>query len=630
MASGGVAFTAATYDRVIELIDQDGTTSLGFLCNLAEDVNIVEHAEFELRRQGGCGTGSFSLAQKFGTGLIPEVGQFIICKFEVGGANWYFGRVEEVEEEFPSGIRIRTEGLFSILNDTYVGGYGEVYGRKPHLYARSNYYPNDPDRALQSWDTATYFHSVVEAIYNQYIAPTGVGLDVIEAPDEDIDFYSMVFRGSESTAEILRTLAESCYGASYGVNADGEFYFKNMPTTVAHSFTAGQHMAVLSRVTDRDLLYNYMELTGAYIYDSAGGNAAHYRYNSIWNFPASITAHGLKRIQLYLPHIRNNQESFRFAMNFFFKYSEPYARYNVQIIPQGELILPWSGMIELKDETGASLVQDIFESVKIVFDEAPYYSLTTGPDDLQYPTAPEAQQWELPAQGGGGGDAGNVPEVSYIVTGGVLTNPAETNYTTDGLVGSYGTTDTYPTDGLVGSYGTGSTNDSSGDDTGSSYDSLQTGEDPSSDNNFGCPEGTTPIELVDARGQCVIICVPNAETRPCDGPSSEGGDESSPPVTCLTCAAPLELVATGDMTGTLTGGGDPINWNGEMSGTCPDGNIGTMGITCDGGVWAAHVVGDCGDLFDEAGVVTILSCDPVHLMIHFSLCCGEFDVEITE
>lgn len=386
------------------------------LCDYGDSAvdNVVEHAEFEWLRQGGCGAGSLTLAKDFDDNVI-ETGMYIRISYEAG-AVWYLGRVEEVSANDPSGQTLRMYGLISLLNDLPVGGLGSGDCRGPHLFGASDYFPGDPDRDIQSWDIAVNYTDLVQYIYDGYILPeTGIGLDNIESPGLEIDLAGMVFRGEEMVGQVLRSLAVVQYGASYGVDPNGNFFFIQPRDSGLARFRQGVHCASLSRSTDRSLLVNRVYITGDNVYEQdiftaglintieqmldaviGGTGVKPYRFQKAYCDEASMALWGPKTRQIHLPWIRNDNDAQVFIDEFLNKYSSPLVRYTFQTHPQGDPLYPWLGYVCLQDSAGNTLTFDQFDRVKVVFNEAPYFEVTTGPEEIQFPEPPERQRFSLP------------------------------------------------------------------------------------------------------------------------------------------------------------------------------------------------------------------------------------------
>ena len=134
-----------------------------------------------------------------------------------------------------------------------------------------------------------------------------------------------------------------------------------------------------------------------------GANTRFYRWVSAHASLSSIAAYGSKKIILYVPWICTWQDANSFADGSFDIYGEPRVRYTATTIPQGAIMNPWDGSVGLLNRAGGDLIRsERFDRIEVTFDKAPFFSFTTGPEDLQWPVAPEPQRWELPGGGGQG------------------------------------------------------------------------------------------------------------------------------------------------------------------------------------------------------------------------------------
>lgn len=411
--AGGFPYTG-DYDRLIELYDTDGETLIEVLSSIEDDIHQVADASFEWLRLGGCGGGSITLNRGFDLAML-ETGQWIKMSYK-DGTPWYFGRVESWDAKAPVGCQVSLYGPLSVLNDLQVGGQGSWDTRNPHTYAKGDYFVNDPDHSAQSFTSVQDYDSLIRNIHRQYIEPYNGNLFPLgdfSAPLEELDFTSMTFRGEESVSSILRSISDMCYGSSYGIKPDKSFYFIPKAETVLATYQEGSHMQELSRSEDRSLMFNRMTLVGGYIYGEES-QAGFFRWVSTHFREDSMNEYGAKQLRIYLPWVRTISEATNFADGFFDKYAGPTTRYSVTTHKQGAPLFPWEGYVELiprtgADWAGATTIADQIDKVDVSFNEAPQFSFTTGPEELQYPQEPEAQRWET-GEGQNGGDLGNVSD----------------------------------------------------------------------------------------------------------------------------------------------------------------------------------------------------------------------------
>lgn len=388
------------YERLIELIDTDGSTVLETLSN--GSVSTVKDAGFELIRKTGCGAGSFTLTNPFTVRNVAP-GMSIRCKYD-SNTPVYLGRIEETEYSSPSEVTVRTFGWFSYLNDIQIGGYGQYDRKPPERYGRSDWFVNDPDHSLQTHYTASQPHQVINQLYTNYIDPESpVGLGTVETPDVVTSFESMTMRGEENLSQVIRTIAMIQRDASFGVNADGDFYFINKRDyePALKTFQEGVDVRDLRQSVDRSLMFNQVFITGDYIY-GADTPAGFYRYGGRFIHNPSVSAYGYRTFRAYVPWIRMDRDAIRFAQGFFDNYAGLTTRYSFKTTGQETLLKPWDGRIALKDQAGNLLTTSIFDRIQVDFNEVPVFTITLGPEEPQFPEPPEPQRWEQPDQNDGG------------------------------------------------------------------------------------------------------------------------------------------------------------------------------------------------------------------------------------
>ena len=383
-----------TYRRIIKHLDTDATTVKSTLSSIdIADPRAVE-AWFELLRLGGCGAGELVLKDKFTLRGTIDVGDHIAFEYDTGD-RWYLGRVESVQEESPSGVRVSLFGLWATLAEVYPGGFAEGNLDQPHRYARSDWFSMDPDHAFQTHDNVSQPDSMLNLLFSQYISPaTNITLGTVNTATLPNGLDSFIFRGEESAQEILRMLALYTRDASVGVNADGELFFTPISTTLLDTFQEGVDCEALARSRSRKLFYNRLLLTGGYVYIT--GTPGFFRWRGEFRYSPSVATYGEKVAQIFVPWIRRNQDATTFAKEFFGKYGEPPTRVTLTTTPQTALRQPWDGEIEVQDRDGTVILRDRFEKIKVYFNQKPYFEIELGPEDLQFPPAPEDQRFEAP------------------------------------------------------------------------------------------------------------------------------------------------------------------------------------------------------------------------------------------
>lgn len=408
------------YERRILHLERDGVTEKSVLSSTSLSDPRVTSAWFELLRIGGCGAGEITLKDSFDIRGGIEPGEHIAFEYS-NGDRWYLGRIEKVEEKSTSGVTCHLFGLWATLGEVFPGSFSGQGGLGvPRRYARSDWFPNDPDHSAQTWDTVSQPDSLVNLLWSQFINPaTNVKLGTVESMSPPVPLSSFVFRGEESVLEILRMLATYSGDFSVGVDANATLFFKRRPTSLIGTFQEGENLESLSRHRDRSLLYNRILLTGGYIYSSSG-IPGFYRYRAHYVLNGSIQQNGEKVAQIFAPWVRKNDDARQFAIEFFRKYGNIQTRYKVQTDPREALLQPWDGQVKLLDRDANEMVQYNFEKIRVEFDHQPVFSFEIGPEDLQYPASPEDQRWELPRDEGDG-DPPPTPTLSISSPTTVLT-----------------------------------------------------------------------------------------------------------------------------------------------------------------------------------------------------------------
>lgn len=400
MPAGGTPHDPTAYHRYIEVLDSDAADQVLILSDRSTGVSLCKSANFELLRQGGCGGGDFTLLSRFPYDDITN-GMYIRCKYTSDGDPVYLGRIEEITVDSPSTVTIRTEGPMSLLNNIRVGGFDSEDQRLPHLYAATDQFIYDPDWNLQSWDFTNTVPGLIQKLFDQYISirtPITLGTIYSYPPSDTVAFNSSVFRGQETLGPLIRALAIQQLGASYGVDANNQFFFIPQNTAELAYFQEGRDLFKLQSSRDLSLLYNELHITGDYVYDLLNQNKL-YKFYSTHASASSIAAYGPRKVTLYLPWIRTRADADAFASAFFNIYANVTTRYNLTTVAQGAVLVPWEGTLGLKDKDGADIVRaEPFDRIEHQWDHAAIPSVTIGPEDLQFPQAPDPGRWELANQ----------------------------------------------------------------------------------------------------------------------------------------------------------------------------------------------------------------------------------------
>lgn len=400
-----------SYQRLIMHYGYDQTEFLGVLSDEA-----VAGCWFDLHRQGGCGAGELRLKTEFAGRQRIQPGEWIACEYGVG-ARWYLGRVERVDSESPAGVRVQLEGPAIELNEVYPGSLlPTAAGVKPHLYAREDYFSDDPDRALESMDVVLNTRELIERLLQQYVLPrTRIRYEasLVETGPAGHDVTSLKLRGEETVRSVLKDLAVRARNASWGVDAEGRFFFLQSRATVLASYRENIELTRLTETRSRDRLYNRLMLTGDYVYDRRDNSQQiarrSYRWRGNYRHTGSVARHGERRLRLWVPWIRTQADARAFATEFFRIYADPAATYLLETKPRESLPWPWLGSVELRDRAGDVLATLQPESLRVRFDREPWFRLELGPADPQqlWPEPPHDERWELPehvSSGFGGSD----------------------------------------------------------------------------------------------------------------------------------------------------------------------------------------------------------------------------------
>ncbi len=421
---------------------------------------------FELHRQGGCGAGELVLQREFQERSAIEIGDWISCEGAVG-QRWYLGRVEECRFQYPGRVRLRLAGMSIELNEVFPGGFdASPSERQPQRYGDTDLFSNDPDRSWEAAHAVSTIDGFVKLLLQQHVVnKTHITYlpELIESPHRPVQSLSAKFRGEESLRSVLKDLALRAQ-ASWGVDAFGRFFFLRRRLSVQSTFRLGRDLVSLEETRDRELIFNRLLLTGDYIYDRRDniGQIARrvFRWRANYFEPDSCQSFGNRRLRLWVPWIRTQSDSVAFAREFFRTYSQPTARYAVETVPQGSLLIPWEGPITIKDAGGTLLSTGVIEKVRVLFDHAPRFRLEVGPEDPreQWPEPPQDERWELPDHipsnggdisltdfvlsspggGGGGSSPGNPP--SSLVSSSASSDHSSDNSSesSDGSDGSDG------------------------------------------------------------------------------------------------------------------------------------------------------------------------------------------------
>ena len=428
----------ASYQRLIYHYGPDAETPKGLLSQ-----DALDGCWFEIYRKGGCGPGELSLSHTFENRQHVEIGDWIAFEPTLG-VRWYFGRVQERIATSPAGVTLRLEGMSAELGEVYPGGFGmSADGRKPHRYGAGGLFSDDPDYSIETYDSATRSDEIIKMMLDQYIVSrthieyetTGIEQDPVSG-----SVQSLKFRGEESALAIIKELAIRAKDASWGVDAYGKFFFLQRNTTVVSTCQEGHNVTNLIERKDATQIFNRIVLTGDYVYDRKLSDEQKARRSFRWrgNYyePDSCAQHGEKRIRLWIPWIRTQEDSRSFAQEFFQTYSQGATRYQLELVPNLEMPWPWLGTVELKDRAGNVLIKEMPERIKVSFDHAAIFEIELGAEDprVLWSEPEQDERWELPENYGQGFGGGGVELPGAGGGGGGNSTPSSsslTNISTD-------------------------------------------------------------------------------------------------------------------------------------------------------------------------------------------------------
>jgi len=393
---------------------------------------------FEWHRQGGCGSGEVRLRDNFAERGEVEPGDWISIESEPG-LRWYLGRVETKEATYPSGVRLRLEGMGAELGEIYPGGFGsDADGMPPQRLGGTDLFSLDPDRDRETFDATGDAASVVRLLLTRYVEPAThitYAAPRVEDSLRPAGVESIKIRGEETARSLIKELAVRAGASSWGVDAAGEFFFLQRRTSIELTLQIGQNVSELEELSDRELLFNRLLLTGDYVYDRADATdniaVRSFRWRGNYVEPASRLAYGERRLRIWIPWIRTQADAISFSREFFRTYSRPQRRYRITTGAITAPVFPWLGAVRLKNPAGFEIATGICDVIRVRFDRVPRLELEIGPEDPRnlWPEPTQDERWELPARpqtrggdisltsltnpwtdGGGGGDSGGSEE----------------------------------------------------------------------------------------------------------------------------------------------------------------------------------------------------------------------------
>jgi len=383
------------------------------------DDRVIAGCTFTLQRVGGCGDGKLRLRDSFAARAGLAVGTWIACEYEEGD-RWYLGRITERITESPAGMTLILAGMSQALDQVFPGGFGSESDQRPHRYALTDMFSDDPDREIETVDVVERPEDVVRLLLTQYVVPaTPIAYvpELVEDATVIADLASLKFHGEESVSSILKDLALRVQHASWGVNEAGQFYFLQSRSELLATHQEGSDILDLRETVSHDQIYNRVLLTGGYVYGT-GGTA---RWRANYRLPASIADYGEHRFKLWIPWIRSATDSRQFVQAFFDVYAEPAHQYRVEVAGQTACPRPWLGRVRILDIAGDELVCAQPEKMLVHFDHTPRITFELGPINPRnlWPAAPQDERYpqealsELPP---------DVSESEWLSSGGSSTS----------------------------------------------------------------------------------------------------------------------------------------------------------------------------------------------------------------
>ncbi|QDT36099.1 hypothetical protein [Stratiformator vulcanicus] len=361
---------------------------------------------FDWHRGGGCGAGELRFKDGFLDRNSIDAGDWFAVE-DTSGVRWYFGRVESVVAESPAGAVARLSGMSSQLNHIFPGGFRDAVDSAPYVIGVTDPFAADPDHGVESFDTVGGLRETILTLLNRFVVgPTDIAYDSasisVPAEVDAVAISSLKFRGEESLRAIFNDLAVRARQASWGVDADGQFYFREQPSGASAVFREGRDSIVLSETRDTDLLFNRILLTGGYVYRNEDVTWSPVRDSLRWRGhyvePNSRAKFGDRQIEISVPWIRTSADADAFAREFFRTYAAPTVRHIVEVGDRTTPLFPWLGRFTLQDRNGDAIATAAAETVRVFFDHALRLRLELGPPDPRelWPEPDRHERWETP------------------------------------------------------------------------------------------------------------------------------------------------------------------------------------------------------------------------------------------
>lgn len=375
------------YERIFRHYDADHEL-IGTI-----DPEAVAGARFTLRRYGGCAEGQLVLRRRFAERTALEPGQWISFEYDTGEAGrWYYGRIEERRSVSPAGV---TLGLMGMAVQLYQVFPGDLLA--PLIYGDSRRRgTGDPEASGESFVLSPEISAVVRHLVDAFVVPqTDITCDSDAIEYVGTEVAEMKFTGEEHLVNVLKMLALWGRDASWGVDAQGRFFFRQKRDTLVATVQEGVDVVRLSETRNVDFIYNRVMLVGGWVYKTYSGLPGvryAWQVREHYERASSVAQWGQRRIRIDAPWIRWAEDAESFVSAFFDEYAQPVSRYEVQVEDQTSLWLPWAGQVRLLGQDGTELDRRHLQEIEVLFDERPAFLFRLGPEDplLLYPN----QDWD--------------------------------------------------------------------------------------------------------------------------------------------------------------------------------------------------------------------------------------------
>ena len=391
----------------------------------AVSAHAVGNATFKLSRYGGCMEGSLTLDTSFVDRTDFAYNDWI--SFEhTPGTRWYYGQIKHRQSTSPQTLTLHLLGAVDQLHRIFPGSYTIplVYG------SSSGWFPDDPDKAHESYVGWTELSDIVKHLLDYDIVPsTDIVYDAGDIEATGVTIKQLKFRGTEHALSIIKGLGLQGIDASWGVDADRGFFYIQKPGATQATYQEGVDVTLLRGDYGDAYLFNRLWLIGGWVYRTldVGVIMPHYQFQQHYRRSTSVTAYGERRLKITAPWIRNEDDGYTFATSFLDVYATPSERAIVTVTDPPSLITPWGGQVRVLDRNGVQVALAHPIDIEYDFDEVPVARFEVGPIDptVLYPD----QDWDdRRPSSGGGEDAGTTvpPTTAPPTTAPLTTEPPTT------------------------------------------------------------------------------------------------------------------------------------------------------------------------------------------------------------